>query len=103
MSEMRLDFIVNLLDVKNPLSVQRPEPEKLRAAAAALSRSFFVHEVPAAVLLPATFVRLGAERLLFAVADGFDAIAADSSLDERVLHRVRAAGAQGQVVFGRAA
>src|SRR5258708_39217624 len=64
---------------------------------------FFVHEVTAAVLLPATFVRLGAERFLFAVADGLDTIAANSSLNERVLHRVRAAGAEGQVIFGRAA
>src|ERR1700687_4812470 len=100
---MRFDFIVNLLDVKNPLSVQRTGPEKSRAAAAALGCLFFVHEVPAAALLPATLVRLGAERFLFAVADGLDAIAGTSSLDERVFHRVRAIGAQGQVIFGRAA
>src|ERR1700693_6323511 len=64
---------------------------------------FFVHEVSAAVLLPATFVGFGAERFLFAVADGLDTVAAHSSLDERVLYRVRATGTQGQVVFGRAA
>src|SRR5208282_2179536 len=64
---------------------------------------FFVHEVSAAVLLPAAFVRLGAERFLFAVAEGLDAIAGHSSLDDRILHRVRAIGAQGQVIFGRAA
>src|SRR6266478_10233462 len=64
---------------------------------------FFVHEVPAAVLLPATFVRLGAERFLLAVADGLDAIAAHSSLDERILYRVRAIGAEGEVIFGGAA
>src|SRR6202162_1163827 len=63
---------------------------------------FFVHEVSAAVLLPATFVGFGAEWFLFAVADGLDTVAADSSLDERVLHRVRATGTQGQVIFGRA-
>src|SRR5260370_17378012 len=63
----------------------------------------FVYGVYPAILLKASFVRLGAERFLFAVADGFDAIAADSSLDERILYRVRAIGAEGQVIFGRAA
>src|SRR5271166_2413323 len=68
-----------------------------------LSPLLFVHEVTAAVLLPATFVRFGAERLFFAVTDGFDAIAGDSSLDERILYGVGAIGAQGQVIFGRTA
>src|ERR1035437_649951 len=66
-------------------------------------RLFFVHEVAAAVLLPAAFVRLGAERLFLAVSDCFDAVAGDSSLDELILHRIGAIGAQSEVVFGRAA
>src|ERR1700686_3928772 len=106
---MRFDFIVNLLDVKNSLWGGDPGvPARLRADGrdARLSTFlclFFVHEVSAAVLLPAAFVRLGAERLLLAVADGLNTITANSSLDERVLHRVRAAGAEGKVIFGRAA
>jgi uncharacterized membrane protein len=51
---------------------------------------FLVHQMSASILLVATFVRLGAERLLFAVADGFDAIPTHSSLDERILDRIRA-------------
>src|SRR5208282_4317390 len=62
-----------------------------------------VNEVSTAVLLPATFVRLGAERFLFAHGHGLDAIAAHSSLDERILHRAGAIGAEGEVIFGRAA
>src|SRR5271169_5988452 len=65
-------------------------------------RLFFVHEVAATVLLPATFVRLSAERLLFAVAEYFDTVASHASLDERILHRIGAIGAQRQVIFGRA-
>src|ERR1700692_3702457 len=63
----------------------------------------FVDEMSPAVLLPATFVRLSAEWLLFAEADGLDATATYSSLDQRILHRICAVGAQGQVIFGRAA
>src|SRR5208337_3258490 len=63
----------------------------------------FIYEVCAAVLLPATFVGLAAERLLFAVTEGFDTIAAHSCLNEGVLHRVRAIAAQSEVIFGRAA
>jgi len=94
----RVNFIVNLLDVKTTRVVdgRGARPSTCRCL-------FFIHEVSAAVLLPATFVRLGAERFLLAVADGLDAIAANSSLDKRVLDRVRAASAQGQVIFGRAA
>jgi hypothetical protein len=61
---------------------------------------FFVDEVAAAVLLPATFVRLGAERFFLAVADGLDAIAAHSRLDQRILYGVGAIGAESQVIFG---
>src|SRR5208337_271838 len=49
------------------------------------------------------FVGLGAERLFLAIADGLDPTASNSSLDERVLNCVRTIGAQGQVIFGRAA
>src|SRR5208282_2579700 len=96
-SAMRLDFIVVLVDV-NPAewwTGETPVPP--------LPLLFLVHEVAATILLPATFVRLGAEWFLLAVADGLDAIAADSGLDERILHGVRAIGAQGEVIFGGAA
>jgi hypothetical protein len=56
--------------------------------------------VSASILLITTFVRFGAERFLFAIADGFDAIAANSCLDERIFHSIRTIRAQGQVVFG---
>src|ERR1700685_1506341 len=62
--------------------------EQTRAAAAALHRLVFVNEVCAAILLPAPLVRFGAEWLLFPVADGFDAIATNPSLDERILDGV---------------
>src|SRR5580704_10072504 len=62
-----------------------------------------VHEMAAAVLLPAAFVRLCAERLFFAVAVRFDAVATDSRLNKRVLHSVGAAGSEGQIVLGGAA
>ena len=62
---------------------------------------FVVHEVTTAVLLPATFVRFGTERLLLAVTEGFDAITRNSSLDERILDRVRAVRAGGEVIFGQ--
>src|SRR5271170_683121 len=94
---MRFDFIVNLLDL-NPAQWWTGE-----APVHPLSLLFLVHEVAAAILLPATFSRLGAERFLLAVADRLDAIATNSSLNERILHRVRAVGAQGEVIFGRAA
>src|SRR3981189_2597736 len=54
----------------------------------------------AAVLLPTGFVGFGAERLFLAVADGLDAIAANSALNERVLDCIRTVGSQCQVVFG---
>src|SRR5580658_8740297 len=58
-----------------------------------------VDEVPAAVLLPARFVALGTERLLFSVADGLDAAGAHSISDQCVLHRSGALVAQSQVIF----
>src|SRR5258706_2883638 len=105
----RFNFIVSLLDVKKPLSGGGPGvPARLRCGRARrpslhLLFLFFVYEVSAAILLIATFVRLGAERFLVARADGLDSIATHSSLDEPILHRVRAVGAESQVIFGRAA
>src|SRR5260370_42600435 len=116
-SGLRLDFIVTLLDVKSLLNASslesllvvegRASPPgwilRLRSGQAretpppsTLFCLLLIHEVAAAVLLPAAFVRLRAERLFLAVADGFDAIAGYSSLHERILHRIGALGAQGQ-------
>src|SRR6266851_2560547 len=55
------------------------------------------------VLLPARFIRLGAERLLFPEADSLDAVGGDSRSYQRVLHCTGAVVAEGQVVFRRAA
>src|SRR5579864_2426290 len=57
-------------------------------------------EMPAAVLLPAGFVGLGAERLLLAVADGLNAARADTRCGQSILHRVGTPVAQSQVVLG---
>src|SRR6516162_2629943 len=64
---------------------------------------FLVDEVSAAVLLPAGFVRLGAERLLLPIADGLDAARIHTGRDHGILDRVGATIAEGQVVLGRAA
>src|SRR5581483_5094104 len=48
-------------------------------------------------------VGVGAERLLFAVADGLDAVGADAGLHQGLLDGVGAVIAQCQVVLGRAA
>jgi len=47
---------------------------------------FLIHEVAAAVLLPAAFVFFHAERLFFAVADGLDAAGAYSGGYQSVLY-----------------
>src|SRR6266576_6769486 len=59
--------------------------------------------MPAAILLPAAFVRLGAERLLLAVADRLDSAGAQAGLHQSVLYGVGTAVAQSQVVFRGAA
>src|SRR6516165_5446777 len=59
--------------------------------------------MPAAVLLPASFIALGAEWLLFAIADRLDAAAVDSQRYQDVLHGAGALITQGQVVVGRSA
>ena len=55
----------------------------------------------APVLLPAFFRGLGAEGLLFAVADGLNPIGADATLHQSVLHAVSSIIAKRQVVFRR--
>src|SRR3954463_8406546 len=59
-----------------------------------------VHEVPAAILLPASFVALAAERLFLAVADRFDAAGIDSRSSQSSLHGASALVSQTQVVLG---
>ncbi len=49
-----------------------------------------IHEVTAAVLLPAFFIGLGAERLLLAIADGLDAVGANATLHQSISHRIGA-------------
>src|SRR5581483_331666 len=83
-----------LLGKEEPRAAARPPPSRL---------SLLVDEVPAPVLLPTLFVGLGAERLLFAVADGLDAVGADAGLHQGLLDGVGAVIAQCQVVLGRAA
>lgn len=51
--------------------------------------SLLVEEMPAPILLPALFVRFGAERLLFTIADALDAAGVDAGLQQSVLHRIR--------------
>src|ERR1700747_2179609 len=59
--------------------------------------------MPAAILLPASFVAFRAERLLFAVADGLDTACNDSQCTQSSLHRAGTLVAQGQVELGRSA
>ena len=61
-----------------------------------------INEMTAPVLLPAFFRGLGAEGLLFTVADGLNTIGADATLHQSVLHAVSAIIAKRQVVFSRA-
>jgi hypothetical protein len=62
-----------------------------------------IDEVPTAVLLPASFVALIAERFFLAVADRLDAAGADSCSDQCFFHSTGALVAERDVVFGRAA
>ena len=55
------------------------------------AKLFLVHEVTATVLLPALLVRLRAERLLLAVADGLDTISADTALNQGIPYGISAA------------
>src|SRR5579863_4308739 len=59
--------------------------------------------MPAAVLLPASFVAFCAERFLLAVADRLDAAGADARRGELVLPRAGALVTERQVVLGGAA
>src|SRR5215469_11537864 len=60
-------------------------------------------KVPASILLPAGFVRFGAERLFLAKANCLDAVGADAGGNQGVLHRTGAAVAERKVVFRRPA
>src|SRR5215472_6408390 len=62
---------------------------------------FLVHEMAAAVLLPAAFVGLRTERLFLAIADCLDAAGADPRRRQGVLYSVGATVTQREVVFGR--
>ena len=62
-----------------------------------------MHEVAAAVLLPAGLVALGAEGRLLALADHLDAIGGDAQAHQVALHGVGAAFTEAQVVLRRAA
>ena len=62
-----------------------------------------MHEVAAAVLLPAGLVALGAEGRLLALADHLDAIGGDAQAHQVALHRIGAAFTEAQVVLRRAA
>jgi len=53
---------------------------------AGLGRLLLVDEMTSTILLPASFIAFGAERLLLAVAHGFDPAIADSGHSQRVLH-----------------
>src|SRR5579862_1575686 len=57
----------------------------------------------AAILLPATLVRLCAEWFFLAHRHGLNAIPGDSGLNQRILDRVSATGAERKVVFSRPA
>src|SRR5262249_31494430 len=58
------------------------------------------NEMPTAVLLPAVFGVIGAERLFLTVADGLDCVGTDSALDQSSLDRIGAVVAQANVVLG---
>lgn len=57
-----------------------PQPSRRQA------HLLLVHEMTTAVLLPALLGRLRAERLLLAVADGFDVVGSDAALHQSVPH-----------------
>ena len=89
----------------------RPRADCGREAATAIAaapgtRSGFLlglREMPAAILLPAGFVGLGAERLLLAVTNGFDATDVDPGCGQRVLDGIGTPVTQSEVVLGRSA
>ena len=60
-------------------------------------------EMGAAVALPAGFVGFGADRPLFAIADGFEPIGRHAQLHQKVFGRSGSAVAQAEIVFGRTA
>src|SRR5271165_3401747 len=62
-----------------------------------------IDEMATAVLLPASFVALCAERFFLTVADGFNPAGADATRGQRVSDRIGPLVAQSQVVVSRAA
>src|SRR5258708_36802697 len=92
----RFNLIVNLLDVKKPLSGGGPGvPAPLRCGRGRrpslhLLFLFFVYEVSAAILLIATFVGLGAKRFFFSHAVGLFAIPPHPHPDWALFSPVRA-------------
>src|SRR5258708_12852167 len=58
-----------------------------------------IYKMTATILLPASFVALGAERLLFSVADRLDAAGIDSGRSQRVLDGGGALLSQSEVIF----
>src|ERR1700730_17783667 len=62
---------------------------------------FSVDEMTTPVLLPALLGRFRAERLFLAVADRLHVIGSNAPLHQGITDRIRAAIAQGQIVFRR--
>src|SRR6202041_1782966 len=98
--------------VRNLEGYERTDPAALLAAEAGAppmrcprpaETLFLIDKVTAAILLPAAFGFFHAERFFFAVADGLNAIGADSGRNQSALHGRGPLIAQCQVVFGRAA
>jgi len=67
------------------------------------SPSILVREVLPMILLPTLFVLFRADRPLFSVADGVNALRTHTGCDERLLHRICASVAGREVVLNRAA
>jgi hypothetical protein len=65
-----------------------------------MERLLLVNEMPAAILLPASFVALIAEGLLFAVADRLDPTGIYPSRDQSAFHGTRTLIPQCEVVVG---
>ena len=73
-----------LLNCSPPLVSLRGADQSVRPYVA---RSLLlIHQVTAAVLLPAGFVAFSAERLFFAIADRLDAAGVDAGCSQSVLH-----------------
>ena len=82
----------------------RPRPEepwpKDRSDTLVLTVLLLSHDMYAAILLPASFVVLGADRIFFAEADGVELAARDAGVHEIVLGGFGARITESDVVFG---